>query len=72
MLHEVEDVGSADFADLYEFPPLDEDEYTGEGRLIGSARSVEDAFALAVGEGAEDGRWVNEAVSQEEYLDALR
>ncbi len=72
VLHEVEEVGSSDFVDLYEFPPLVDDEYTGEGRVIGSARSVEDALARASAEGAQPGRWVNEGVIQEEHLDSLR
>ncbi|MFB7512848.1 hypothetical protein [Streptomyces sp. NPDC056144] len=61
-LHTVEDVGSEDFFDLGEFPPLDLDDEAAEfGRLVGMADDP--LAALIVAEqrtGAAPGRWVNE------------
>jgi hypothetical protein len=73
-LHTVQDVGSENFLDLGEFPPLDPDDEESEfGRLLGMAEDP--LAALQVAErhaGAERGRWVNEGVAQDEYGDFVR
>jgi hypothetical protein len=68
-LHRVHDEGSADFLDVYEFEPLDEDEDPGEGRLVGRYSDARTALDAAAGAGAQPGRWVNGGVLQDEYVD---
>ncbi|HVM13863.1 MAG TPA: hypothetical protein VM287_06000 [Egibacteraceae bacterium] len=70
LLHKVEDVGDAGFADVSEFPPVNEDEYVGEGRVVATVGDA--AAALASAEeclGAHSGRWVNASLVGDEYLD---
>ncbi|MFG2869552.1 hypothetical protein [Streptomyces sp. NPDC048338] len=73
-LHTVEDVGSASFLDLGEFPPLDPDDEDDEfGRLLGMAEDPLTALIAAEQRsGADRGRWVNENVVQDEYGDFVR
>lgn len=71
-LHEVEDIGSEDSLDISEFPPLDEDEYLGEGREIETADDPGELLGLASSAGASPTRWVNWGVAQDEYLDDLQ
>jgi hypothetical protein len=69
-VHEVMDVGSEDFLDVSEFPPIAEGEYVGEGRLLGTAASPTDAIALAESiVAARPDRWVNHGVVGDEYAD---
>ncbi len=69
-VHEVEDIGDADFVDVSEFPPIDEDEYIGEGRVLASVADPEAALGIA-GErlGTNSSRWVNHSLVGDEYLD---
>lgn len=70
VVHEVEDVGGPDFLDMTEFPPLDDEEYPGEGRLVGSAPDAGSALDLASeGLGTDPARWVNSSVVSDEYRD---
>lgn len=69
-LHQVEDIGTDDFADVTQFPPLDDDEYIGEGRRLISGDSPEEILQAAVEFGAQGDRWVSEGVVQDEYVDA--
>ncbi len=72
MLHEVEDIGNRDAADVTEFPPLDKDEDVGEGRIIGQCETPEEALAVAESLGAEGAQWINAGVVCDEYLDYSR
>jgi hypothetical protein len=67
-LHHVLDDGSEKFFDVYEFRSVDEDDYLGEGRVVGV---YPDAAALeaAVEFGARIDRWLNQGVLQDEYAD---
>ena len=69
-LHEVEDVGTDDFLDVSEFPPLDRDEDLGEGRVLEEADDPDELLAASERHGASDDRWVNFGVVQDEYADA--
>lgn len=71
-LHEVEDVGSDDFLDVSEFPPIAEDEEVGEGQVIGTSEEADAALHLAESLGAAPDRWVNQGVVQDEYRDGRR
>lgn len=71
-LHEVEDVGDDDFLDVSEFPPLDPDEYLGDGRTVADESEPDAAFAVAAKLGASADRWVNSGVVQNEYADSRR
>lgn len=71
-LHEVEDVGSDDFLDVSEFPPIAEDEEVGEGEVVGTSEEPEAALQLAEALGAAPDRWVNQGVVQDEYGDGRR
>lgn len=73
-VHEVLDVGTEDFIDVTEFPPpIDEGEYVGEGRLLGTGASPADAIALAGSiVAARPDRWVNQGVVGDEYADYRR
>lgn len=70
-LHSVEDGGDESFWDLGEFLPLDPDDERAEfGLLITTADDPLTALNAAERHtGAVRGRWVNEAVSQDEYRD---
>jgi hypothetical protein len=70
-LHHVRDDGDADFLDVYEFQPVDEEEYFGEGRVVGRYPDAETVLEAAVVIGARPDRWVNAGVIQDEYA-ALR
>lgn len=70
-LHHVHDDGDADFLDVGEFQPVDEDEDFGEGRLVGQYPDAETVLEAAVVMGGRPDRWVNAGVIQDEYW-ALR
>ncbi len=54
-------------------PPIDEGEYVGEGRLLGTGASPADAIALAGSiVAARPDRWVNQGVVGDEYADYRR
>jgi hypothetical protein len=64
---EVLDVGTNDFLDVTEFPPLDPDDETW-GKVIGTVDDPEEALALAERElGTTHDRWVNQGVVCSEY-----
>ena len=68
-LSEVVDVGTDNFWDVSEFPPLDPDEETW-GKIIGTASSPDEALDLAEHRlGATPDRWVNQGVVCSEYGD---
>ena len=70
VVHHVEDIGTEGFFDVSEFPPLDDEEYVGEGRSV--AAEVEPGLILDAAElhGARPDRWVNAGVVQDEYRDS--
>ena len=70
--HRVQDVGSADFVDVYEFPPVDVDEEHGEGTVLATFAGSAEALAAATTHGARADRWVNDGVLQDEYADLSR
>jgi hypothetical protein len=68
-LHFVLDVGTEQFAVVAEFPPVDDEEYAGEGKTMGWYREAQDALDDAHREwGASLERWVNQGVVCAEYL----
>lgn len=71
VLHTSADVGSENFCDLVEFPPLDPENEDAEfGLEIAVATETHDALALAEHRtGAVRGRWVNQGMAQDEYRD---
>jgi hypothetical protein len=69
-LHAVHDEGTNDFFDVYEFTPVDEEEYAGEGTVIGQFRDPTEALDAASDKGARGDRWVNCGVVQDEYADS--
>ena len=69
-VHRAHDIGSSSFADLSEFPPVDESERVGEGRVVAEGDTAELVLGAAADHGAMVGRWVNEGVVADEYLDA--
>lgn len=71
-LHEVEDIGNPEFLDVTEFPPVAEDEYIGEGRVLAVQASPEEALAFAEARaGTTPDRWVNAGMVCDEYGDYL-
>jgi hypothetical protein len=70
-LHHVRNDGDADVLDVYEFHPVDEEEYVGEGRVVGHYPDAETVLEAAGVMGARPDRWVNAGVIQDEYA-ALR
>lgn len=68
-LHRTLDEGSDNYLDVYEFGSVDEDDYLGEGELIGEYQEEATLLEAAVGVGARADRWVNEGVIQDEYRD---
>lgn len=71
-LHVVEDVGTDELLDVSEFPPLDPEEYVGEGRLVAVADDPTSVLQAAAQFGAADGRWVNQGLVEAEYADVRR
>jgi hypothetical protein len=70
--HRVEDVGTADFLDVYEFPAVDPDEEHGEGRVLATFDGSSEALARSSEHGARPDRWVNGGVIEDEYADTKR
>jgi len=66
-LHHVLDDGNDDFFDVSEFRSVDEDEYLGEGRLVGEYPNATTMLEAATRIGARMDRWVNESVIEAEY-----
>lgn len=69
-LHEAEDVGSTDFADVAAFPSADPDDGFGEGRVVASSSEASEILDAASGFGAAADRWVNQGVVDDEYFSA--
>ncbi|WP_042427272.1 hypothetical protein [Streptacidiphilus anmyonensis] len=72
VLHTSADVGSEQFCDLVEFPPLalGDEEF---GREIAEVRAAVDALAIAEARtGAVRDRWVNGGIARDEYRDFVR
>lgn len=68
-LSEVEDVGTATYSAIDDFPPIDPDDETW-GKVIGTKPTAEEVLDLAESElGALPGRWVNQGVVSSEYRD---
>ncbi len=72
-VHAIED-GHDTIVDLYELPPFDQDTDEEDfGRLLASTDGPQDALDLAEEyTGASRGRWVNQGIAQDEYLDFVR
>jgi hypothetical protein len=68
-LHQDLDDGSDDFFDVYEFRSVDEDDYLGEGCLVGEYPDAATVLEAATRIGARIDRWVNEGMIQDEYAD---
>lgn len=68
-IHHVFDEGSEQFWDVAEFSPVDQDEYIGEGRRLGTVSTPEEILHAAQAFGAATTRWVNEGVIDDEYGD---
>jgi 2,4-dienoyl-CoA reductase-like NADH-dependent reductase (Old Yellow Enzyme family) len=73
-VHTVEDVGHETFFDLVEFPSLNVQEGEEEfGRRVAAAEDPSTALAVAEeAMGAVRGRWVNQNMVQDEYVDFVR
>ena len=68
-LHRTVDAGSDDYLDVYEFGSVDEDDYLGEGELIGEYTDEATLLEAATEVGARVDHWVNAGVIQDEYRD---
>lgn len=69
-VYDVEDIGSEEYLDLYDFPYLEPD---GPEAPVATCADPQDALAHAQAAlGADPGRWVNEGLAQSEYLDYIR
>lgn len=66
-MHHVRDEGADDFLDVTEFSPVDDDQYVGEGRVIGTFSSDEALVQAATAAGAIPDRWVNSGMIQAVY-----
>jgi hypothetical protein len=67
-LHDVEDIGTDNFWDITEFPPLDPDEETWG--IVTVVTTPEEAIELAERDlGADPAKWVNQGVACGEYGD---
>jgi hypothetical protein len=71
-LHQVVDDGRDDFLDVWEFSPVDEKEYLGEGRVLDISKSTEDLLITASTAGAVPDRWLNESMIQGMYAERRR
>lgn len=71
VMHEVVDaVADMGTADVSEYPPVDPEEYTGEGRRLASSDTAEAALDLATQlAGCRPERWVNAGLVQDEVAD---
>jgi hypothetical protein len=56
-------------SDVSSFPPVDEDEYLGEGRRLAEGRDLDDVWSSALAAGASEDRWVNQGMVASEYLE---
>jgi hypothetical protein len=68
LLHTLDD-GTDDFFDVYEFRSVDEDDYLGQGMLVGEYPDEASLLKVAAEFGARSDRWVNEFIIQDEYRD---
>jgi hypothetical protein len=69
-VHDVEDIGSEDYLDVYDFPSREPD---GPEAPVATVVDPQGALVYACASLAADpGRWVNEGVAQSEYLDYIR
>ena len=71
-LHEAEDIGSSEFADVSAFPSVNPDDDYGEGVVIAASHDLDELLDHAGARGAIPNRWVNFGVIGEEYLDSRR
>ena len=69
-LHRVEDLGHAEFRDVAEFPPLDQDEHVGEGIEVARCDTFAESIEAAKGVGCQADRWVNSGMVGDDYADA--
>jgi hypothetical protein len=69
-IHHVVDIGTEEFQDVTEFPPVDPEEYVGEGRTLLRTQDPRHALEHASQVGATVDRWVNQFVIEAEYADA--
>jgi hypothetical protein len=65
--HVVYDDGDPDFRDISAFTPVDEDEYAGEGVVIGNYSEPGQAVESASGRGGAADRWVNAGMAIDDY-----
>jgi hypothetical protein len=73
MLHTSRDVGGEHLCDLVEFPPLEESGEEDFGEQVAAAAEARDALdAARAAVGAAIGRWVNQGMAGDEYLDYVR
>jgi hypothetical protein len=71
LLHHVFDESDGEFFDIAELSPVDDEEYIGEGTVLGSYTAPEDALAAASELAkAERNRWVIEGMVGDEYADS--
>jgi hypothetical protein len=69
-VHESQDVGSDEYADVASFPSADADDEYGEGRVVAADSNVSLLLAASIQLGARADRWVTQGVIADEYLDA--
>jgi hypothetical protein len=69
-VYDVEDVGSEEDSDLYDFPYLEPDGPTAPVATFADTQSAVDFASATLG--ASPARWVNSGVAESEYLDYIR
>jgi hypothetical protein len=69
--HDVRYAGPLTWFDVTEFAPVDEEEFIGGGRLVGTYAEADLAISAAEALGAVSTRWVNEGLVGHEYQDAI-
>ena len=73
ILHTSRDVGGEHFADLVEFPPLEDSDQETFGQELATVSDPHDALSAAHQRaGAVLDRWVNQGIAGHEYLDYVR
>jgi len=69
-IYDLEDIGSEDFLDFYDFPILNEDD---DEAPVATFEDTEAALSFAQEKvGAQKTRWTNALIGQSEYLDYIR
>lgn len=69
-VYDVEDVGSEEDSDFYDFPYLEPDGPTAPVATFADTQSAVDFASATLG--ASPARWVNSGVAESEYLDYIR